>query len=524
MLMNVTEIMAKSKEENIIIRLAAYCRVSSDSADQLHSFAAQIRYYKDYERKHPEYKLVDIYADEGLTGTSMEKRDELNRLIRDCKKGKIDRIIVKSVSRFARNTQELLVCIRLLKEIGVSVYFEEQGIDTDKLNSEMIVTFPGMAAQQESESISGNMRWSYKKRMESGEFNCQYPAYGFNLMNGQLEINETEAVIVRRIFEMYLQGYGKQSIANILNTEGVCRRYNQKKWYACTVSYVLNNERYMGDALLQKSYTTEGLPFKKVRNKGELPKYYVENSNPPIVSREIYQAAQELQRARKNPRSKNKHIYPLSGVMRCPDCGRTFRRQIIENTAYWLCSGKMAGATDCRPLRLKEAAVYETFIMLVQKLEDNRKTLLGDLIRQVEAMQNRTSDNIDVIRRIDKEIADLAAQNLIIARLHTNGVLNPAEFSAQSSEINNKISTLRTKRRQKLSEDENDAWLDTLNHLNEIFETYEPSNNFDEELFEKIVVGITVNSNADLTFKLIGDIELTEEIPLKGRCRKRENS
>ena len=141
--MNVTEITAKSKEENIIIRLAAYCRVSSDSADQLHSFAAQIRYYKDYERKHPECKLVDIYAE----------------------KGKIDRIIVKSVSRFARNTQELLICIRLLKELGVSVYFEEQGIDTDKLNSEMIITFPGMAAQQESESISGNMRWSYKKRM-----------------------------------------------------------------------------------------------------------------------------------------------------------------------------------------------------------------------------------------------------------------------------------------------------------------------------------------------------------------------
>ena len=162
--------------------------------------------------------------------------------------------------------------------------------------------------------------------------------------------------------------------------------------------------------------------------------------------------------------------------------------------------------------------------MLVQKLTDNRKTLLGDLIRQVEAMQNRTSDNIDVIRRIDKKIADLAAQNLVIARLHTNGVINSAEFSAQSSEINNKISTLRTKRRKKLSDDENDAWFDTLNSLNEILEAYDPSYNFDEELIEKIVVGITVNSNADLTFKLIGDIELTEEIPLKVRCRRRENS
>ena len=142
------------------IRLAAYCRVSSDSTDQLHSFAAQIRYYSEYTKANPEYELVGIYADEGLTGTEMKKRDELNRLLKDCQKGKIDRIIVKSVSRFARNTEELLVTLRLLKDFNVCVYFEEQGIDTDKLNMEMIVTFPGMAAQQESVNISGNMRWS----------------------------------------------------------------------------------------------------------------------------------------------------------------------------------------------------------------------------------------------------------------------------------------------------------------------------------------------------------------------------
>lgn len=226
--MNVIEITAEKKPAQDTIRLAAYCRVSSDSEDQLHSFAAQIRYYKDYERRHPQYRLVDIYADEGITGTCMDKRDDLHRLIRDCKKGLIDRIIVKSVSRFARNTQELLATIRFLKDIGVSVYFEEQGIDTDKLNSEMIVTFPGMAAQQESESISGNMRWSYKKRMESGDFNCCAPAYGFDLIDGNLVINETEAVVVRRIFSMYLQGYGKQAIANKLNEESVPRRHGTK--------------------------------------------------------------------------------------------------------------------------------------------------------------------------------------------------------------------------------------------------------------------------------------------------------
>ena len=216
----------------------------------------------------------------------MDKRDDLHRVIRDCKKGLIDRSIVKSVSRFARNTQGLLATIRFLKDIGVSIYFEEQGIDTDKLNSEMIVTFPGMAAQQESESISGNMRWSYKKRMESGDFNCCAPAYGFDLIDGNLVINETEAAVVRRIFSMYLQGYGKQAIANKLNEESVPRRHGIKTWYAFGIDYMLNNERYMGDALLQKKYTTDTLPFKKVKNRGERPKYYVENANLPIVSKE----------------------------------------------------------------------------------------------------------------------------------------------------------------------------------------------------------------------------------------------
>ena len=149
-------------------RVAAYCRVSSDSEDQRHSFAAQVKYYTEYTAAHPEYELVDIYADEGITGTEMKKRDDFNRLLRDCRKRKIDRVITKTVSRFARNTAELLTVVRALKELGVSVYFEEQGIDTETLDLEMILTFPGMAAQKESETISENMRWSYRKRMETG--------------------------------------------------------------------------------------------------------------------------------------------------------------------------------------------------------------------------------------------------------------------------------------------------------------------------------------------------------------------
>ena len=152
--------------------------------------------------------------------------------------------------------------IRMFKDIGVSVYFEEQGIDTEKLNMEMIVTFPGMAAQQESVNISGNLRWSYQKRMQSGNFNCTCPAYGFDLKDGELVINETEAAVIRRIFDLYLQGYGTPAISKILNEDGVPRRHGYEKWLPSSINYVLNNERYMGDALLQKSYTTETLPFR----------------------------------------------------------------------------------------------------------------------------------------------------------------------------------------------------------------------------------------------------------------------
>ena len=167
--MEIIDITPLKESEGRKIRLAAYCRVSTKSEDQEHSLAAQILYFANYVKEHSEYELADIYADEGITGTDMQKRDELNRLLRDCRIGKIDRIICKSISRFARNTEELLHMIRMLKEFNVSIYFEDKDIDSDKLNMEMFVTFPGMAAQQESETISGNVRWSIKKRMQAGD-------------------------------------------------------------------------------------------------------------------------------------------------------------------------------------------------------------------------------------------------------------------------------------------------------------------------------------------------------------------
>lgn len=500
------------------IRLAAYCRVSSDSSDQLHSFAAQIKYYSEYCKRHPEYKFVDIYADEGITGTSMEKRDDFRRMLRDCKKGLIDRIIVKSMSRFARNTEEMLTALRALEQMEVSVYFEEQGLDTKSMNSEMFATFPGMVAQQESVSISQNMRWSYKKRMESGEFNCCAPAYGFDLINGKLVINETEAAVIRRIFDLYLQGIGMQTIANILNDEGVRRQYGREKWHHTTVNYVLNNERYKGDALLQKQITTQTLPFKKQRNHGEQPMYYVENSNPAIVSRETYEAVQALIKSRQPSCKRKAKTYPLTRTLLCPDCGHTFRRQVVNGTAYWLCAAKATNKTDCAWRRVKEDEVYAAFNLMIRKVQANREYLLGTLIRQLEELQYRTTGSQQRIKEIDREIADLTAQNLVLSRLHGKGVLNAADYTAQSDVLENKITELRIERRAKITDSDENEMLDELKMLNDILKGVEIGIDFDAELFEQTVDSITVDSNELLTFHLAGGISLSEKIREKGRC------
>jgi resolvase, n-terminal:recombinase, putative len=500
------------------IRLAAYCRVSSDSSDQLHSFAAQIKYYSEYCKRHPEYKFVDIYADEGITGTSMEKRDDFRRMLRDCKKGLIDRIIVKSMSRFARNTEEMLTALRALEQMEVSVYFEEQGLDTKSMNSEMFATFPGMVAQQESVSISQNMRWSYKKRMESGEFNCCAPAYGFDLINGKLVINETEAAVIRRIFDLYLQGVGMQTIANILNNEGVRRQYGREKWHHTTVNYVLNNERYKGDALLQKQITTQTLPFKKQRNHGEQPMYYVENSNPAIVSRETYEAVQALIKSRQPSCKRKAKTYPLTRTLLCPDCGHTFRRQVVNGTAYWLCAAKATNKTDCAWRRVKEDEVYAAFNLMIRKVQANREYLLGTLIRQLEELQYRTTGSQQRIKEIDREIADLTAQNLVLTRLHGKGVLNAADYTAQSDVLENKITELRIERRAKITDSDENEMLEELKMLNDILKEVEIGIDFDAELFEQTVDSITVDSNELLTFHLAGGISLPEKIREKGRC------
>lgn len=274
--------------------MAAYCRVSSSSEDQLNSFAAQNIHYTQYIMEHEDWRLVDIYADEGVTGTSVEKREDFKRMLDDSGRGLIDRILVKSISRFARNTAECLEAIRQFRANGTTIFFEKENIDTARMSSELMTALHAAFSQSESESISGNIRWSYQKRMERERHNPQSAGFGYCLKDGKLAIVPEEAKIVWFIFERYLSGASRREIVKQLNTTT-----GGKLWYESAISYILTNECYVGDTVLQKTYSTETLPVKRHRNKGQREQYYIADTHPAIIAKANFEKVQALLETKK---------------------------------------------------------------------------------------------------------------------------------------------------------------------------------------------------------------------------------
>lgn len=300
-----------TEEKNYKTRVAVYCRVSSDSADQLNSYMAQMRYYENFLKDSTTETLVNVYADEGITGTRMDKRDDFQRMLKDCRKGRIDRIISKSVSRFARNTKECLTVIRELKSLGITVMFEKEGIDTAKISDEMMITIMGGLAQEESVSISNNVKWTYHKQMQDGTIKLHSAPYGYMLNDGMLIVNQDEAKIVREIFDMFLSGCGYLAICRELNSRNIPKDDKKTKWLPAAIQYILTNEKYVGDSLWQKSYNLS-MPFRKVRNHGEQEQFYLPATHEPIISQEKFESTQKLIATKKKPNRTKIQDYPLS--------------------------------------------------------------------------------------------------------------------------------------------------------------------------------------------------------------------
>ena len=297
----------KTGEKAEKIRVAAYCRVSTDKDDQLNSFFAQMMYYRDYVRGNDKMVLVDIYADKGITGTELAKRDEMKRLIRDCKHKKIDRVLVKSVTRFARNSLECIETIRTMKSCGVSVLFENDHIDTETMNSEMMLYIKSAFAQSEATSASKRMSTSIRMKMEDGTYYNTSRPYGYKWEDRNLVIVPEEAEIVREIFSMYLSG---ESFNSIIAT--IQPRTPERKWSPYSIGYVLTNEKYVGDILWQKSFTPSVLPLRKRYNRGEMPKYLCNDAHQAIISREDFSIVKRLMSERKEKfYSQNKREHGL---------------------------------------------------------------------------------------------------------------------------------------------------------------------------------------------------------------------
>ncbi len=339
-------------------RVAAYTRVSSGKEAMLNSLAAQISYYKNLIVTNSEWEFAGIYADEGLTGTS-ESRDQFQALINDCRNGKIDMIITKSISRFARNTLILLETIRELKSLNIDVFFEEQNIHTLSSEGEMILTFMATFAQEESRSVSENMKWRIKKDFEEGIMWGGKDSLGYRIIDRKLVLVPEEAEIVQLIFELYLQGYGDMQIAKILNEEGV-EPMKSKVWNRSSIRNILINQNYTGNLILQKTYRENHLTKVTRLNKGEFDKYYVEDNHEPIISEEVFNEASMLRASKANKNEYIENESPYKGKIRCGNCDKMYTFRRTKYNDIWLCStARQKGASSCNGKQVPDKKVME---------------------------------------------------------------------------------------------------------------------------------------------------------------------
>lgn len=497
------------------LRVAAYARVSSDSTDQLNSFMAQVRYYTTYITSKEEWVFVDLYADEGITGTSAEKRTEFQRLIADCKRGLIDKVLCKSISRFARNTTDCLETIRLLKGLGVGVCFEEQNIDTAQMSGELLTAVFAAISQKESESISGNMRWSYRRRMESGKFiTCKAP-FGYRLEQGKLEIDETEAEIVRQIFSRYLEGQSADEIAAWVNTLNVQTRDHGGNWYATTILYILRNERYAGNALLQKKWTTETLPHAKKRNHGEKQQYYLKDSHPPIVPKEVFDAAQELLVCRSQkiqPACGQTERRVLAGKLFCGCCGSLFRRVERRGSTYWTCRTHFRNKENCPITQISEQEIQSAFLRIYHRLRMDGIPVLEQLAANCRRIrEQKYLWRVDIVE-LNKQIGNLMDRNHMLAEMQKHGLLNSDFFISQTNEIARKLREAQAQKERLLSADQDQTLEQTRELIEALSSMPEFLPEFDEAIFSDLVERIIVESNTILCFRLKNGLELRETI------------
>lgn len=403
---NITVIPARKRVGNTVtaeekpkLKVAAYCRVSTDSEEQASSYEVQVEHYTQFIQKNSEWELAGIFADDGISGCNTKNRSEFIRMIEECMAGKIDMIITKSISRFARNTLDCLKYIRELKEKNIPVFFEKENINTMDSKGEVLLTIMASLAQQESQSLSQNIKLGLQYRYQNGEVQVNHNRFlGYTKdEDGHLIIEPTEAEVVKRIYREYLEGGSLLQIGRGLEVDGILTAAGKAKWRPETLRKILQNEKYIGDALLQKTYTVDFLNKKRVQNNGIVPQYYVENSHPPIIPRDLYMQVQEEMVRRANLHSGKKQKkrvysskYALSSIVYCPKCGDIYRRIAWNNrgkhSIVWRCCTRVEhGPAACDAPTIQESELQAAVIKAINMALGNRESMMATLQENVEA-------------------------------------------------------------------------------------------------------------------------------------------
>lgn len=497
-------------------RTAAYARVSTDSEEQLTSYEAQVDYYTKYIKERADWEFVGIYTDEGISAVNTKKRDGFNRMVADALAGKLDLIVTKSVSRFARNTVDSLSTVRKLKEKGVEVFFEKENIYTFDGKGELLITIMSSLAQEESRSISENVTWGQRKRFADGKVSMPYKRFlGYEKgEDGAPKIVESEAEIVRMIYRLFMEGKTSSAIAKHLAEKGIPSPGGKKRWQVATVDSILTNEKYKGDALLQKRFTVDFLTKTIKDNEGEIPQYYVQNSHPAIIEPDEFDAVQaELERRKKLGRPAACQS-PLSAKLVCGDCGGFYGSKVWgSNTKYrrmiWRCNDKYKGDSKCSTPHVTEEEVKQKFLEAFNSLLGYRE----ELIRNCRLAQAVLCDYTD----LDYELDELHREMEVVAELSQKAIYENAHIAINQSEwqernngylerhrkASERVAELEDLKREKQSKNKTlESFVRNLERCNDVLEA------FDERLWMVAIDKVTVIPNSRVVFQFKNGAEI----------------
>ena len=518
--------------EYLLKRVAAYCRVSTKQEEQLNSYETQVRYYTDRINREPGWKMAGIYADKGITGTSMKKRDEFNKLIRQCKRGKVDMIIVKSISRFARNTLDCIKITRMLRELKVDVYFEEQNLHSIDPSSEFYISIYGSIAQSESENISHNVAWGKARSAKDGNVFFSYKSFlGYRRgEDGKPEIDPKQAEIVRRIYSRYLAGHSLQQIANDLTKDGIPTPMGRTVWQSGVVQSILSNEKYKGDALLGKTYIEDCIS-KKVRvNAGERPQYYVENNHPAIIDAATFARVQE-ELARRASKRKVKQTgttteqgkycgkYALTELLICGECGTPYRRCTWtvggKKRIVWRCINRLDyGKRYCHHSPTMEEVPLQNAIMdVVLKTARIDPNILQTLKQHIQlglgtgAGEDKSIEIQIRIAQIDQEFKSLL--NSVTAENQQELLTDPriTELMTEKRQLEKELAEYAAAEQHRQN---------TASRLDNIFTILDGMKNhpltYDDAVIRQILRSVIVESKEKIKVVFIGGMEVEAEV------------